>query len=157
MQEAPQPWHGAAGVGYASTTAAPGGGGYGTPAEKMVGTLGAGSFFGEVAITKPEGAQRNATCVARTLLMLDKLTRHALDQVADVFPTMLASVRKIAIERRRLVVELSFFALSLFFSSSPNLIMAIFSASRKKSGLASSTFSTGQGHAASLTGGGARG
>ena len=68
-----------------------------------------------------------------------------------------APTRWIAIERRRLAVELSFFALSLFFSSSPNLIMAIFSAGRKKSGLASSTYSTGQGHAASLTGGGARG
>ena len=74
---------------------------YGTPQERMVGTLGAGSFFGEVAITKAGGAERGATCIARTLLMQEKLTRQALEHVAESFRDVIASVRKVAMERRR--------------------------------------------------------
>lgn len=75
--------------------------GYGTDKEKQIGTLSAGSFFGEVALTQQAGVQRAATCMSATVLMLDKLTRSSLEHVASSFPQLLATIRRVAIARRR--------------------------------------------------------
>ena len=75
--------------------------GYGQEREKQVGTLSAGSFFGEVALTQQSGVMRAATCMSSTVLMLDKLTRSSLEHVASSFPQLLATIRRVAIERRR--------------------------------------------------------
>ena len=75
--------------------------GYASDSEREVGTLSAGSFFGEVALTKNAGTQRAATCISSTVLMLDKLTRSSLEHVAASFPNLLASIRRIAMARRR--------------------------------------------------------
>jgi CRP-like cAMP-binding protein len=73
----------------------------GTPNEKQVGTIGGGSFFGEVAITSAKGAKRGATVLSATVLRTERLKRDALEIVAREFPAAVHAIHVVAIERRR--------------------------------------------------------
>ena len=55
--------------------------GRGTHNVKRLGSLDAGTYFGEVALTSTEGARRAATVISDTLLICEKLYRAALEQV----------------------------------------------------------------------------
>lgn len=75
--------------------------GYATADERTVGTLTAGEFFGERALTAEGGAERGSSVLSLTLLMLQKLTRAALEAVAAHFPELLACITQVANDRRR--------------------------------------------------------
>ena len=69
--------------------------------EKEIGTLRAGDFFGERALTAAGGTERGATVASISLLRVEKLTRDALEAVATHFPSLLAKITQVANERRR--------------------------------------------------------
>ena len=75
--------------------------GYGTADEREIAQMNRGNFFGERALTAAGGTERGATVVSLSLLKLQRLTRTSLEHVGQQCPELLASITKVANDRRR--------------------------------------------------------
>ena len=76
-----------------------------TPQEKFLGMLQHGSdtnsFFGEIAITSPDGALRTSSVISNTVLTLQRLTRAALEDVITANDAFLRNRRRSAVRVQR--------------------------------------------------------
>ena len=79
------------------------------------------AFFGEIAVTAPLGSVRTSTIISITVVNLQRLTRDALEDVANIFPNVLVSIRKVAVERRKEIGEDNRVANSLAVRAIPRL------------------------------------
>ena len=95
--------------------------GRGTPAQFEVCRLGRFTFFGEIAVTSPLGSIRTSSIISITVVNLQRLTRKALEEVGNIFPNLLLSIRQVAIERRKEIGEDNRIANTVAVSALPRL------------------------------------